>query len=166
VSLPPLRVGQGLDAHPLVAGRPLVLGGVTVPFQLGLDGHSDGDVVAHAACDAVLGAAGLPDLGQHFPSDDRRWKDASSLELCRRVADLVTAAGWRPLNLDVAVVCDRPRLGHLTAAMAAELAAALGLEPTQVRVTAKSSDGLGFCGRGEGIAASAVCLAAEQPVRG
>jgi 2C-methyl-D-erythritol 2,4-cyclodiphosphate synthase len=146
VSLPPLRVGQGVDAHPLVAGRPLVLGGVTVPFELGLDGHSDGDVVAHAACDAVLGAAGLPDLGQHFPSDDRRWKDASSLELCRRVADLVTAAGWRPLNLDVA--------------------AALGLEPAQVRVTAKSSDGLGFAGRGEGIAATAVCLAAEQPVRG
>jgi 2-C-methyl-D-erythritol 2,4-cyclodiphosphate synthase len=166
VSLPPLRVGQGVDAHPLVAGRPLVLGGVTVPFELGLDGHSDGDVVAHVACDAVLGAAGLPDLGQHFPSDDRRWKDASSLELCRTVAGLVTAAGWRPLNLDVAVVCDRPRLGHLTAAMAAELAAALGLEPAQVRVTAKSSDGLGFCGRGEGIAASAVCLAAEQPVRG
>ena len=166
MSLPPLRVGQGVDAHPLVAGRPLVLGGVTVPFELGLDGHSDGDVVAHVACDAVLGAAGLPDLGQHFPSDDRRWKDASSMELCRMVAGLVTAAGWRPLNLDVAVVCDRPRLGHLTAAMAAELAAALGLEPAQVRVTAKSSDGLGFCGRGEGIAASAVCLAAEQPVRG
>ena len=166
MSLPPLRVGQGVDAHPLVAGRPLILGGVTVPFELGLDGHSDGDVVAHAACDAVLGAAGLPDLGQHFPSDDRRWKDASSMELCRTVAGLVTAAGWRPLNLDVAVVCDRPRLGHLTAAMAAELAAALGLEPAQVRVTAKSSDGLGFCGRGEGIAASAVCLAAEQPVRG
>ena len=166
MSLPPLRVGQGVDAHPLVAGRPLVLGGVTVPFELGLDGHSDGDVVAHAACDAVLGAAGLPDLGQHFPSDDRRWKDASSLDLCRTVAGLVTAAGWRPLNLDVAVVCDQPRLGHLTAAMAARLAAALGLEPAQVRVTAKSSDGLGFCGRGEGIAASAVCLAAEQPVRG
>ena len=166
MTLPPLRVGQGVDAHPLVAGRPLVLGGVTVPFELGLDGHSDGDVVAHAACDAVLGGAGLPDLGQHFPSDDRRWKDASSLELCRAVAELVRAAGWRPVNLDVAVVCDRPRLGHLTASMAAELAAALGLEPAQLRVTAKRSDGLGFCGRGEGIAASAVCLAAEQPVRG
>ena len=166
MSLPPLRVGQGVDAHPLVPGRPLVLGGVTVPFELGLDGHSDGDVVAHAACDAVLGGAGLPDLGQHFPSDDQRWKDASSLELCRAVAELVRAAGWRPVNLDVAVVCDRPRLGHLTAKMAAELAAALGLEPAQVRVTAKSSDGLGFCGRGEGIAASAVCLAAAQPDRG
>ena len=166
MSLPPLRVGQGVDAHPLVAGRPLVLGGVTVPYELGLDGHSDGDVVAHAACDAMLGAAGLPDLGQHFPSDDLRWKDASSLELCRRVAELVAAAGWRPVNLDVAVVCDRPRLGHLTASMAAELAAALGLEPAQLRVTAKRSDGLGFCGRGEGIAASAVCLAAAQPDRG
>ena len=116
---------------------------------------------------AATGArAGLPDLGQHFPSDDLRWKDASSLELCRRVAELVAAAGWRPVNLDVAVVCDRPRLGHLTASMAAELAAALGLEPAQLRVTAKRSDGLGFCGRGEGIAASAVCLAAAQPDRG
>src|SRR4029450_202638 len=109
VSLPPLRVGQGVDAPPLVAGRPLVLGGVTVPFELGLDGHSDGDVVAHAACDAVLGAAGLPDLGQHFPSDDRRWKDASSLDLCRTVAGLVTAAGWRPPQLDLAAGRDRAR---------------------------------------------------------
>jgi 2-C-methyl-D-erythritol 2,4-cyclodiphosphate synthase len=166
MSLPPLRVGQGVDAHPLVAGRPLVLGGVTVPFELGLDGHSDGDVVAHVACDAVLGAAGLPDLGQHFPSDDRRWKDASSLELCRTVAGLVTAAGWAVVSLDVAVLCDRPRVGHLIPSMAASLAAALGLEPARVRVTAKSTDGLGFCGRGEGIAATAVCLAAEEPVRG
>ena len=166
MTLPPLRVGQGVDAHPLVAGRPLVLGGVTVPFERGLDGHSDGDVVAHAACDAVLGAAGLPDLGHHFPSDAQRWKDVSSLQLCRRVAELVSAAGWRPVNLDVAVVCDRPRLGHLTGQMAANLAAALDLEPARVRVTAKATDGLGFCGRGEGIAASAVCLAAEQPQRG
>jgi 2-C-methyl-D-erythritol 2,4-cyclodiphosphate synthase len=166
VSLPPLRVGQGVDAHPLVAGRPLVLGGVRVPFELGLDGHSDADVVAHAACDAVLGAAGLPDLGHHFPSTDPRWKDASSLELCARVAELVAAGGWVVVNLDVAVLCDRPRLGHLIATMAANLAAAFALEPGRVRVTAKSTDGLGFCGRGEGIAATAVCLAAEQPVRG
>ena len=164
--IPALRVGQGVDAHRLVPGRPLVLGGVVVPFELGLAGHSDADVAAHAACDAVLGAAGLPDLGRHFPSDDRRWKDASSLDLCRRVAELVAAAGWRPVNLDVAVVCDQPRLGHLTGAMAANLAAALGLDAAQVRVTAKGSDGLGFAGRGEGIAATAVCLAAEQPVRG
>jgi 2-C-methyl-D-erythritol 2,4-cyclodiphosphate synthase len=161
MSLPPLRVGQGVDAPPLVAGRPLVLGGVTVPFELGLDGHSDADVVAHAACDALLGAAGLPDLGQQFPSADPRWEGVSSLELCRRVAGLVAAGGWTPVNLDVAVLCDRPRLGHLTAEMAANLAAALGLDPAQVRVTAKGTDGLGFCGRGEGIAATAVCLASS-----
>jgi 2-C-methyl-D-erythritol 2,4-cyclodiphosphate synthase len=166
VSLPPLRVGQGVDAHRLVAGRPLVLGGVRVPFELGLDGHSDADVAAHAACDAVLGAAGLPDLGHQFPSADPRWKDASSLDLCRRVAELAAAGGWAVVNLDVAVLCDRPRLGHLVPTMAANLAGALGLEAARVRVTAKSPDGLGFCGRGEGIAATAVCLAAEQPVRG
>jgi 2-C-methyl-D-erythritol 2,4-cyclodiphosphate synthase len=166
MTLPPLRVGQGVDAHPLVAGRPLVLGGVTVPFELGLDGHSDADVAAHAACDAVLGAAGLPDLGHHFPSADPRWKDAASIELCRAVAGLVAAVGWAPVSLDVAVLCDRPRLGHLTGRMAANLAAALGLEPDRVRVTAKATDGLGFCGRGEGIAATAVCLAAGQPDRG
>ena len=166
MSLPPLRVGQGVDAHPLVAGRPLVLGGVRVPFERGLDGHSDADVVTHAACDAVLGAAGLPDLGHHFPSADPAWKDASSLDLCARVAELVAGCGWTVVNLDVAVLCERPRLGGHLAAMAANLAAALGLEAARVRVTAKSTDGLGFCGRGEGIAATAVCLAAEQPVRG
>ena len=158
MTLPPLRVGQGVDAHPLVAGRPLVLGGVTVPFELGLDGHSDADVVAHAACDAVLGAAGLPDLGQHFPSADPRWAGVSSMELCSRVAELVAGSGWAPVNLDVAVLCDRPRLGHLTATMAANLAAALGLEPSRVRVTAKATDGLGFTGRGEGMAAVAGAL--------
>ena len=166
MTLPALRVGQGVDAHPLVAGRPLVLGGVAVPFELGLEGHSDADVVAHAACDALLGAAGLADLGHHFPSADPRWRDADSIELCRTVAGLVAAAGWAPVNLDVAVLCDRPRLGHLTGEMAANLAAALDMEPARVRVTAKATDGLGFCGRGEGIAATAVCLAAARPVRG
>jgi len=160
MSLPSLRVGQGVDAHPLVAGRPLVLGGVAVPFELGLDGHSDADVVAHAACDALLGAAGLADLGHHFPSGDPRWKAVSSIELCRQVAELVAASRWVAVNLDVTVLCDRPRLGHLTTEMAANLAAALGLEPAQVRVTAKGTDGLGFPGRGQGIAATAVCLAA------
>jgi 2-C-methyl-D-erythritol 2,4-cyclodiphosphate synthase len=159
---PRLRVGQGVDAHPLVAGRPLVLGGVEVPFELGLEGHSDADVVAHAACDALLGAAGLPDLGQHFPSSDPRWQGVSSMELCRRVAELVAGSGWAAVNLDVAVLCDRPRLGGRTAEMAANLAAALGLDPAQVRVTAKATDGLGFCGRGEGIAATAVCLASAS----
>ena len=160
MNLPTLRVGQGVDAHPLVEGRPLVLGGVAVPFELGLAGHSDADVVAHAACDALLGAAGLPDLGHHFPSSDPRWKGVAGVELCRRVAELVTGSGWAAVNLDVTVLCDRPRLGHRTAEMAANLAAAFGLDPARVRVSAKATDGLGFCGRGEGIAATAVCLAA------
>ena len=106
------------------------------------------------------GAAGLADLGHHFPSGDPRWKAVSGIELCRQVAELVAASGWVAVNLDVTVLCDRPRLGHLTTEMAANLAAALGLEPAQVRVTAKGTDGLGFPGRGQGIAATAVCLAA------
>jgi 2-C-methyl-D-erythritol 2,4-cyclodiphosphate synthase len=159
VSGPRMRVGQGVDAHPLVAGRPLVLGGLTVPFDRGLAGHSDADVVAHAACDALLGAAGLDDLGTLFRGDDPRWAGASSLDLCRQVAELVAAAGWEVSNLAVTVLCDRPRLGDLVAKMAANLADAFGLEPDRVRVSAKATEGLGFTGRGEGIAATAVCLA-------
>ena len=125
VTLPPLRVGQGLDAHPLVAGRPLVLGGVTVPFERGLDGHSDADVVAHAAGDAVLGAAGLPDLGHHFPSADPR--SASPASTCAPGGRAGRGQRLGPVSLDVVVLCDRPRLGHLTATMAANLAAASAL---------------------------------------
>jgi 2-C-methyl-D-erythritol 2,4-cyclodiphosphate synthase len=157
-ALPPLRVGQGVDAHRLVEGRPLVLGGVTVPFERGLAGHSDADVVAHAACDALLGAAGLDDLGTLFPAGDPRWAGASSIDLCRRVAELVAASGWTAANLAVTVLCDRPRLGDLVGKMAVNLAEAFGLEPGQVRVTAKATEGLGFPGRGDGIAATAVCL--------
>jgi 2-C-methyl-D-erythritol 2,4-cyclodiphosphate synthase len=154
-----MRVGQGVDAHPLVDGRPLVLGGLTVPFGRGLAGHSDADVVAHAACDALLGAAGLEDLGTLFPADDPRWEGASSLDLCRQVAELVAAGGWKVANLAVTVLCDQPRLGDLVGKMAANLADAFGLEPDRVRVSAKATEGLGFTGRGEGIAATAVCLA-------
>jgi 2-C-methyl-D-erythritol 2,4-cyclodiphosphate synthase len=155
---PGFRVGQGVDAHRLVAGRPLVLGGVEVPFELGLDGHSDADVVAHAACDALLAAAGLEDLGRLFRADDPRGAGVSSLDFCREVAALLAAAGWVVGNVAVTVVCDRPRLGGLVDEMAANLAGAFGLEPGQVRVAPKSSEGLGFAGRGEGIAATAVCL--------
>ena len=158
MSLPQVRVGQGIDAHRLVAGRALVLGGVRVPFELGLDGHSDADVVAHAACDALLAAAGLDDLGGLFRADDPRWAGVSSLDFCREVAARLAAAGWAVSNLVVTVVCDRPRLGGLVDEMADNLAKALGLVPGQVRVAPKSSEGLGFAGRGEGIAATAVCL--------
>jgi 2-C-methyl-D-erythritol 2,4-cyclodiphosphate synthase len=154
-----MRVGQGVDIHPLVEGRLLILGGVTVPFDRGLDGHSDGDVVAHAACDALLGAAGLDDLGTVFPADDPAFEGASSLELCRQVAKMVAASGWAAMNLSVTILCDQPRLGDHVGQMGANLADVFGLEPASARVTAKAAEGLGFPGRGEGILAIAVCLA-------
>jgi 2-C-methyl-D-erythritol 2,4-cyclodiphosphate synthase len=156
----PFRIGQGFDVHPLVSGRPLVLGGVTVPFDRGLAGHSDADVLAHAVCDAVLGAAGLGDLGGHFPASDPRWAGVDSAVFLRHAAGLARDAGWRVGNVDATVCCDRPRLGPLLPAMAANLAGALGVETDQVRVVAKAVEGLGFAGRGEGIAALAVCLLA------
>ncbi len=156
--IPRLRVGQGFDIHPLVEGRPLVLAGVRVPFDRGLGGHSDADVVAHAACEALLSAAGLGDLGQHYPPSDHRWAGTSSLEFCRQVAKRLSEAGWTVENLSVTVVCDQPRLGPLLPAMRETLAGALDLEPERLQVTPKSSEGLGFTGRGEGIAAIAVCL--------
>jgi len=155
---PRLRVGQGIDVHPLVAGRPLVLGGVVVPYERGLDGHSDADVVAHAACDALLGAAGLGDLGRHFVAGDPRWAGMSSLEFCRQVAKLVAEAGWAVGNLSVTVLCDRPRIGALVPQMEAALAGAFGLDLEQLQVIPKATEGLAFTGRGEGIAAMAVCL--------
>jgi 2-C-methyl-D-erythritol 2,4-cyclodiphosphate synthase len=155
---PPMRVGQGVDVHPLVEGRPLILGGVTIPFDRGLDGHSDGDVVAHAACDALLGAAGLADLGTHFPADDPAFEGASSMDLCRQVAKMVAANGWAAMNLTVTILCDQPRLGEHVGQMSANLADVFGLEPASARVTAKAAEGLGFAGRGEGILAIAVCL--------
>jgi 2-C-methyl-D-erythritol 2,4-cyclodiphosphate synthase len=157
----PFRVGQGFDVHPLVPGRPLVLGGVAVPFELGLAGHSDADVLAHAVCDAVLGAAGLGDLGGHFPASDPRWAGADSSVFLRHAAGLARQGGWRVGNVDATVCCDRPRLAPHLPDMAANLAAALGIEPRQVRVVAKAVEGLGFAGRGEGIAALAVCLLAS-----
>jgi 2-C-methyl-D-erythritol 2,4-cyclodiphosphate synthase len=157
---PRLRVGQGFDVHPLVQGRELVLGGVRVPFERGLGGHSDADVVAHAACEALLSAAGLGDLGRHYPPDDPRWAGVSSLEFCRDVAKRLAGAGWTVANLAVTVVCDRPRLGRFVPEMRQVLAGALDLDQDRLQVTPKSSEGLGFTGRGEGIAAMAVCLLA------
>jgi 2-C-methyl-D-erythritol 2,4-cyclodiphosphate synthase len=154
-----VTTGIGWDSHRLVEGRPLILGGVTVPFDRGLDGHSDGDVVAHAACDALLGAAGLDDLGTVFPADDPAFEGASSMDLCRRVAEMVAASGWAAMNMSVTILCDQPRLGDCVGQMSANLAEVFGLEPASTRVTAKAAEGLGFAGRGEGILAIAVCLA-------
>ncbi|MEA2684764.1 MAG: 2-C-methyl-D-erythritol 2,4-cyclodiphosphate synthase [Chloroflexota bacterium] len=159
-----LRVGQGYDIHRLVTGRKLVLAGVELPWDLGLEGHSDGDAICHALADAVLGAAGMGDIGTHFPSDDMRWKDASSLGLLEGLGKLLAAAGLRVYNADVTVVLEVPRLGPYREAMISNLAAALVLPPSRVGLKAKSNDGLGPVGSGDAIAALAVVLVGESPV--
>jgi 2-C-methyl-D-erythritol 2,4-cyclodiphosphate synthase len=150
------RVGLGWDLHPLVAGRPLVLGGVRVPSPLGLGGHSDADVLAHAVCEALLGSLALGDLGRHFPDADPRLRDVSSLDLLRRVRALLSERGGRVVNVDATVLAQAPKLGPRLPEMAKNLAATLGLAPERVSVKAKSPEGLGLLGRGEGIAAMAV----------
>ncbi len=153
-----MRIGVGYDSHRFAPGRRLVLGGVDVPHTLGLAGHSDADAVAHAVTDALLGAAALGDIGTHFPPSDERWRDADSLELLRRAVALVTADGWRVANVDVTVVCEAPRLGAHVPAMRARLASALGVAGGAVSIKAKSNEGMGWIGRGEGLAAMAVAL--------
>ncbi|MBI2156964.1 MAG: 2-C-methyl-D-erythritol 2,4-cyclodiphosphate synthase [Candidatus Rokubacteria bacterium] len=150
------RVGFGFDLHPLVADRPLVLGGVTVASDRGLGGHSDADVLAHAVGEALLGALALGDLGRHFPDTDPRYRGISSLELLRRVVELVGAQGGRLVNVDATVLAEAPRLAPHLPAMARRLAEALGLPADRVSVKAKSPEGLGLVGRREGIAAMAV----------
>jgi 2-C-methyl-D-erythritol 2,4-cyclodiphosphate synthase len=153
-------VGHGIDAHRFAPGRRLMLGGVPVPHDAGLEGHSDGDAVSHALCDAVLGAAGLGDLGRHFPSSDERWRGIAGVELLRHVAGLAREAGFAVASAHAVAIAQAPRLAPHTAAMAAAIAAALGVDPSCVAVSATSTDGMGFTGRGEGIAASAVVLLA------
>ena len=150
------RVGFGFDLHPLVEGRPLVLGGVTVPSPVGLDGHSDADVLSHAVAEALLGALALGDLGRHFPDTDPRYRGASSLTLLREALALVTSHGGRLVNVDATVLAQAPRLGPLLPEMAKRLADALGIDSDRVSVKAKSPEGLGLVGRHEGIAAMAV----------
>jgi 2-C-methyl-D-erythritol 2,4-cyclodiphosphate synthase len=150
------RVGFGFDLHPLVPGRPLVLGGVTVPADLGLGGHSDADVLAHAIGEALLGALALGDLGRHFPDTDPRYRGISSVLLLREVLALVGARGGRVVNVDGTVLAQAPRLAPYLPEMAARLAEALALPVEAVSVKAKSPEGLGLLGRGEGIAAMAV----------
>ncbi len=157
-----LRIGQGFDVHPFAEdpARPLVLGGTVIAGGRGLVGHSDADALAHALADAVLGAAGLGDLGRHFPDDDPRWRGADSIALLVEVVRLAAAAGWRPLNADCTVVAEAPRLAPHQPAMAERLGAALG---APVSVKATRTEGLGALGRGEGIAALAVVLVEGDP---
>jgi 2-C-methyl-D-erythritol 2,4-cyclodiphosphate synthase len=152
------RVGTGFDAHAFEDGVPLVLGGVRIEHPRGLAGHSDGDVLAHALTDAVLGAAGLEDIGALFPSDDPSLKGADSVDLLRRAWHRVHEAGWQLVNADVVLIGEQPRLAPHRDAMRARLADALGVEPDRVAVRATTTDGLGFTGRGEGLAAQAVAL--------
>ena len=153
-----IRVGQGIDVHAFGEGDHVVLCGVRIPHDQGLVAHSDGDVALHALCDALLGAAALGDIGQHFPPTEDRWADADSMDLLRRVFELLAAAGWRVINTDLTIVCERPRIGPHVEAMRETVAPALGLAADAVSVKATTTEKLGFCGRGEGIAASAVVL--------
>ena len=148
-----MRVGTGFDVHALVPGRRLVLGGVTIPFDRGLAGHSDADVLLHAVCDAMLGACGLGDIGRHFPDTDAAYKDADSRMLLRRVWQLAQARGFELGNIDATIIAQAPKLAPHLAAMGANIAADLGCATESINVKAKTSEGLGFTGRGEGIAA-------------
>jgi len=153
-----MRIGFGYDVHRLAAGRPLVLGGVTIPHERGPDGHSDADVVLHALCDALLGAAALGDIGQHFPNTDERWRGTDSRVLLREVVRLVAGEGFRPSNVDVMVALERPKLRPHIDAMRAVMAEDLGLGVRDVSVKAGTNERMGFVGREEGVAAYAVCL--------
>jgi 2-C-methyl-D-erythritol 2,4-cyclodiphosphate synthase len=150
------RVGIGYDCHRLAAGRRLVLGGVEIPNELGLDGHSDADVLTHAVIDALLGAAGLGDIGEHFPDTDERWRDADSMQLLARVVERVQADGFDVLNVDCTVVMEAPKLLPYKPAIREALAAVLGIELARVNVKASTGEGMGFVGRGEGVATLAV----------
>jgi 2-C-methyl-D-erythritol 2,4-cyclodiphosphate synthase len=152
------RAGTGYDLHRLVAGRPLVLGGVTIPSDRGALGHSDADVVCHAITDAILGALSLGDIGRHFPDTDPQWKDASSLDLLRRAAAIVAGHGYEVGNVDVTVILERPKIADRVDAIRAGLAAALGIDAARVSVKGKTNEGVDAIGRGEAIAAHAIAL--------
>jgi 2-C-methyl-D-erythritol 2,4-cyclodiphosphate synthase len=156
-----MRIGQGFDAHAFADGRRLVLGGVTIPHARGLAGHSDADVLLHAVCDALLGAAALGDIGRHFPDSDAQYKDADSRALLRAVAAKLAARGLRAANVDATVVAQAPRLAPHVAQMVANIAGDLGLARDRVNVKATTTERLGFAGREEGIAALAVALVEE-----
>ncbi|MFH1605320.1 MAG: 2-C-methyl-D-erythritol 2,4-cyclodiphosphate synthase [Pseudomonadota bacterium] len=153
-----MRIGQGFDVHALVEGRNLIIGGVDIPYAKGLDGHSDADVLLHALCDALLGAAGMGDIGQRFPDTDARYKGADSRKLLREVSQAVQEAGYRIVNADATIIAQAPKMAPHIAAMVNNIAEDLGLSRGQVNIKAKTTEGLGLTGRGEGIAAEAVVL--------
>ena len=153
-----MRIGEGFDVHALVEGRPLIIGGVKIPFEKGLAGHSDADVLLHAICDALLGAAALGDIGSHFPDSDERHAGADSRALLREVVSKVSEAGYTIGNIDSTIIAQQPKMAPHIAEMAGNIASDLGIDVTKVGVKAKTTENLGFTGRGEGIAAKAVAL--------
>ncbi len=156
-----MRIGHGYDVHRLTGGRDLILGGVKIPYEQGLLGHSDADVLLHAVSDALLGAAGLGDIGRHFPDTDPRYEGADSLVLLGIVGEKVSAAGYRVGNIDVTMIAQRPKLKDHIRQMEENIASALGLDPARVNVKATTEERLGFTGAGEGMACHAVCLLEE-----
>lgn len=159
-----MRIGQGYDVHRLVEGRKLILGGVEVPFERGLLGHSDADVLIHAVMDALLGAAGLGDIGRHFPDSDPAYAGADSLRLLAAVMEKLAVAGWQVGNVDATVIAQRPKLAGYLPQMRQNLALIMGVLPDQINIKATTEEGLGFTGSGEGIAAQAVALLRKNPL--
>jgi 2-C-methyl-D-erythritol 2,4-cyclodiphosphate synthase len=153
-----LRIGHGYDVHRLVPGRELILGGVSIPWEMGLDGHSDADVLTHSIMDALLGAASLGDIGQLFPDSDNSFLNISSIVLLRRVVDQLTAAGWRVVNVDATLIAQRPKIGPYREAMRQNIASAIGVDLSCINVKATTEEHLGFTGDGSGMAAHAVAL--------
>ncbi|CAK0773503.1 2-C-methyl-D-erythritol 2,4-cyclodiphosphate synthase [Gammaproteobacteria bacterium] len=153
-----MRIGQGFDVHPLVAGRKLIVGGVEIPYPLGLLGHSDADVLLHAICDALLGAAALGDIGRHFPDSDPRYQGIDSRKLLREVMHLVREQGYDLVNLDATIIAQAPKMAPHISTMVSHIAADLGVATDRINIKATTTEKLGFTGRGEGIAAQAVCL--------
>ena len=155
------RIGQGLDVHAFTEGDHVMLGGVRIPHTSGLKAHSDGDVALHALCDALLGSVALGDIGQHFPPGDEEWRNANSRLLLAAVRDMLDRNGWQTVNLDITIACEQPRIGPHVLAMRDAIAADLRIAADRVSVKATTTEKLGFCGRGEGIAALAIVLVAR-----
>ena len=153
-----MRIGVGYDVHKLISGRPLILGGATIPYTKGLEGHSDADVLLHAICDALLGAAGAGDIGMHFPDTDPRFKGADSLKLLNATLDIIRTQGLGVSNIDATIFAEAPKLHHFREVMRHNIAQAIGIELSRVNIKATTTEGLGYIGKGEGIAAMCVVL--------